>query len=221
MTPLHVVGQRGDKEMATFLFENGEQQHPFKRRCSSIYYVKLLGQVEFDWSFLTQTLHRRTQWAYLYVCCISISQGWLCCPWASFFQRRPTTSTAECLSMRFCVEQYGSRLTRKNVERPFARTYYMLLPSTTCIFVTTTTKPRRGHHDQGRQREDASAVGAAEQAHGDWRAPRRREEGHRGRKDQRERCRWQRQSQGQKSWRGVAAVCLSRCLSLLLFYIDR
>lgn len=24
MTPLHVVGQSGDKEMATFLFENGE-----------------------------------------------------------------------------------------------------------------------------------------------------------------------------------------------------
>ena len=25
MTPLHVVGQSGDKEMATFLFENGEE----------------------------------------------------------------------------------------------------------------------------------------------------------------------------------------------------
>lgn len=28
MTPLHVVGQSGDKEMATFLFENGKQATP-------------------------------------------------------------------------------------------------------------------------------------------------------------------------------------------------
>lgn len=35
MTPLHVVGQSGDKEMATFLFENGEQQLPTKCRPSA------------------------------------------------------------------------------------------------------------------------------------------------------------------------------------------